>query len=415
MKGKHVISILILNYLLIIIVSAIAELWFVSNKAKEVQLLMQTAADMALEQSQVSDDFFVRGNTYLASGNAFKLKMPAANGNGFVDVDMFKGIYNIDTTNSENKELAFKKLYNNDEFRTLASKTGNIRTYLKYDIMSWYSVPRVVYVGVNLLSGDFLRKSGTAMRTRGGSVVSESTAKGVLNLYGLSDYRKESMTTDYYFTPISVGITYLNSEFLNTLYMNNMDLLMRAKYTKQGINLNSVEGGNGVLKGNTYADKVASLNSSLNPINNGSFTLIRGTAKNDRSPDVQAYVGTLPTIEYKVIDMYDSAYDSILVELFGANKGSYGTKAEYLKSLDSNQINPMSGGSYKSKLIVIAKVTFYADVIIPYSTLPLREFRGNLDSSANNFLDIKHTGTTGKSGAVGNDMLTYTRYFAVAP
>ena len=68
MRMRNILTILLLNYLILNIVSAVVELWYVSDRAQYIQGMMMTAADMALEQTQATDDFFTSGGGYFIEG-----------------------------------------------------------------------------------------------------------------------------------------------------------------------------------------------------------------------------------------------------------------------------------------------------------------------------------------------------------
>lgn len=424
---KNIIIVFILNYLALIAFCAFSELYFVADTSQEVQVLVRTAADMALEQAQATDDFFIKSNGYNTDGaNGYNIKMEK-NGH-FEDVPMYEALYGINTNVVGNKEAIFNELYNTNDFRSKAKMFSNIRGSISYynatkTGLLWYKLPKIAQVGLDVVGRD---PSITTVKSPSGGSVSSDVSNGIINLYKFSNAKRlgydysTGQNIEYFMTPISLGITYINSDLLNQLFLNNMDLLMRAKYDKGGLNLSKEEGGNGIYKGTTWQDEITdtSLN-AYNPINNGKFSLVRGTTK-DVNSGFSTYNGIEPKIEYKVIDMYDSSNDNVLIMLFGANKTdkngkTYSSKAEYLKSLDKDKIDPATGSAYTSNLISVAKVTFYADIIVPYQTLSIRDFRANMDSDNKNFIDIRHEGTTGVKGFSGNDCYSYTRYFAVAP
>ena len=88
LKAKNIVIIFILNYLLILLVCCLLEIIFISNHATQAQLLMRTAADMALEQVQATDDFFVSGGGYLLEDpKAYKLHV--CTGSTFQRLDLF--------------------------------------------------------------------------------------------------------------------------------------------------------------------------------------------------------------------------------------------------------------------------------------------------------------------------------------
>lgn len=408
LKARNVIIILVINYMFMIFVSAIVELHAIANKAKELQSLIRTAGDMALEQSQLVDEVMAYGGRESA-----KIIMPSADGNGFVQEDLFAGVFGLDSSVDTNGEKIFNKLYNNNDFKMLASRTSAIKRPVKYwnatkTGFDWYYIPTIAMMGLDILPNDEYPNAIRGVKDSAGRYVDESLANEILSAYDLDSHVKESGGKQYYNTPLNIGITYINEDLLSTLFINNLDMLMRYKYEE---NLNTEKGGNGILKGETYSNKIKGDLSKYNSINNGSFTILRGTQKMT-SPRVKAFEGVKPTIVYKVIDMYDSKNDPLLIALFGAEKGGYPTKAEYLKSLDQDVINPATGQPYTSKPIVVARVTFYVDVIIPYFTLIARELRGSLGEGDNNFLEI----VPEKPGGVeGTRRIAYTRYFAVIP
>lgn len=407
LRLRNILLILVIQYALLVMVSGYVEIHALSGKAQELQSIIRTAADMALEQSQIVDDIFTSGGS-----ETYTISMPRSDGYGFMDIDMFAGLYGVSSLDENNREQIFHRLYNNDDFKSLASRLGAIRRPVRFwnyarNGLSWYYIPTVSMVGLDILPND---PNLRMIRDANGNPVPEAFAQELYSTYGLNTAKKISGGKEYYLTPISVGITYINPDLLGALFMNNLDLLMRQKYET---NLNTPEGGNGVLKGSTYSHLVRGDLSLYNPINNGSFTILRGS-KRMSDPQVVSYNGITPKIEYKVIDMYDPVNDDLLVRLFGANKGGYPTKAEYLKSLDQNVLNPATMQPYKSKPVVVAKVSFYVDVIVPYFSLVFREMRGTFGDGDMNFLDVKPDDTSVK-GIEGVRRVVYTRYFAVTP
>lgn len=419
LKAKNLLVIFIINYLLIIIVSSLIDLWYANQYSKELQIIVKTAADMALEQTQATDDFFIDSSTN-TNLKAYKMKFPSNDGN-FKELTVYDGIYNKKENIEGNRNEIFLELYDNEDFKNFTKKCGNIRTSIHYwntnkTGMLWYTMPRIAQIGTNLLPAN-VNSRGIKYEN---SYVNTTVEENLYKEYGFDRHRKENGLSEYYTTPISLGITYLNKELLGTLFMNNMDLLMRTKYDKANWNLNTEKGGNGILKGEYYKDTIKKDLKSENPINNGVFTLIRGKESTKGNSTVKTFPGVIPRVEYKVIDMYDRQNDVLLTYLFGAKKTTeegryFESKADYLKELDKEVLDPMTGLPYKSKPIVIAKVTFYADVIIPYTSITSKGMRSSYGDKENNFLDIVRKNTTGIKGKSGSDLFSYTRYFAVTP
>jgi hypothetical protein len=148
----------------------------------------------------------------------------------------------------------------------------------------------------------------------------------------------------------------------------------------------------------------------------------------------ELFKGVRPTIRYKVIDMFNPQNDELLSLAFGAKPDRNGSKAEYFQEISSDVIDPMTNAPYTEKPIVVAEVTFYADVIIPFTSVSIREMRAkeNSDSSLDsrllfdfdartpqedNYIDLVRTGTTGLNGGMGNnsELIVYKKIFAIAP
>jgi hypothetical protein len=406
-KARNIIIIFVVNYALMIFVSGLIELSVLSKKAKEMQNIMRTSADMALDQTQVVGDFLLTGS---ATGDRYKINMPRSNGSGFVETDLFGGLYNLNSEVETNTGYIFAKLYINSDFSNLSKSLDAVRKPVRYWNASktgfvWYYIPTISLMGTDILPK---YQSTVGVKDASGNYVSESLAADLMSVYGLNSHIKLSGGKQYFNTPVNLGITYLNKDLLGSLFMNNIDLLMRLKY--EG-NLNNPNGGNGILKGTTYANKVQGDLQGSNPINNGSFSVLRGKQRSSL-PSVRSFDGVAPNITYKVIDMYNRSNEDLLVSLFGGNKGGFKFKADYLKSLDASLRNPVTNAPYITKPIVVAKVTFYMDVVVPYFTLIAREFRGSLGDKTTNFLEVKPTTA---DGAHGTRRLAYTRFFAVTP
>ncbi len=372
---------------------------------------------MALEQTQVTDDFFVKSSD--PATLPYKMSFPSSDGNGYTQLSIYDGVFNKNESIPENRDKIYTQLYNNPKFKNFSTMLGNVRTPIRHwdttkTNLQWYTIPRIAQVGTNILPND---EKAIGVQMNGVPVNPKRWSELYAN-YGMDNYKKQNGRSEYYVTPISLGVTYLDEELLGTLFMNNMDLLMRTKYSKSGINLNTEEGGNGLYKGSFYSDSIIDDLRSHNPINDGKFTLIRGAESTKGNNSVDTFVGTKPKIEYKVIDMYNPANDDLLVSLFGANKTddsgiTYRSKAEYLKALDKFRLDPSTGSPFSTKPIVVAKVTFYADIVVPYTTPAILDFKQNVGGT--HYLDIERKNTTGVKGVTGSDQFSYTRYFAVTP
>lgn len=508
LKAKNIIIIFVLNYLLILLACCFLELIFIGSKAQEVQLLMRTAADMALEQVQATDDFFTTGGGYIMNGNElatdvtpYQLNALGINGK-YKQVNMFEAV-----TNKKDLDEIFKTVYSpakiqefidnnpnslevcftagivehnneSDGFGIYNGDANNIQISLK---TNWYQVPMLAQLGSDIVGtkARFLYKmdGNKVLSSTGGA---NDPISQIWTMYDLKESRRKMALNNsevhYYLTPLSLGITYINEDLLQAFFMNNLELLMRSKYiTRADYNLNSEECGNGILKGTFYPELTDTKTlQSFNPINNGSFTLLRGQRMGSTDMSIELYKGIMPKIEYLVIDMYSDDNDSnslqnqLLQQIFGprfsgnSENASFSKRAvtgKLLKDMNADSIQNIKsltggGDSYNHKPIIVAKVTFYADFIVPYSTVSLREMRGRIDNNIisgrtlfnpfsysqvnienvqpiqGNYVDInsptlleqypqysnKIYNENGVNRLGGNsDAMTYTTYFAVTP
>lgn len=411
LKARNLIIIFVLNYLAIVVVSAFIELSVINSKAREVMETISVAGDMALEQTQAIDEYL----TSTTSGG-YQITTADKHGNGFVKSDVYNAMLGIDTATPEGKERVFDYLYNNNDFKMLAKRAGVMKTPVKYwdspafNRFSWYYMPTIAAVGTDIIPestvNNFLRVENTH-----GEKLNAEWSNAIMKAYGVDKAKKLSNNVEYYNTPLAYGVTYLNEDLLSRLFVNNMDTLMRYKYEAS---LNTAEGGNGILEGATFPTRITKENKDAikdaNIINNGVFSFARHRSI-DTGANTTAYEGVKPQIQYKVIDMYDANNDRLLKYLFGANSNGFPSKAEYLKSLDATRINPVTNRPWDKKPIVVAKVTFYADVYVPYFSFIFRDFSSSLGDEKNNFIDIKDEG----SNSDGSRRISYTRLFAVTP
>ena len=266
--------------------------------------------------------------------------------------------------------------------------------------------------------------------------------------------------TAYYTTPLSLGMTYLDADLLSYCFVNNMDLIMRSKYLKDdettsikhfiyedaGVGLPTIG-----LADNRLSSNYESIVKKYNIINDGLFAFVKGDYSNSYYKQAVEGANNITrtssvTIEYVSIDMFDSANDEILKQVFSAYKGQtetfagYSSVAEYLHEM-STDIDVATGAKPEHKYIIVAKIDFYADVIVPYTTPLFKDFsakyrddgvspvyeNGELQyydgMSDSNFMDMPiqedTTNVNGvdlkKSDITGNAMYHYTTYFAVAP
>ena len=463
LKARHILTIFLLNYLLILIACSLMEFFQLSNNAQQIEIMMRTAADMALDQMQATDDFFVTGGGYFkadASGeingstlgqvNYSPYHMAVIdNSNNIKRVNIFSSFAKMKGVSSTNLEDIYNVVYPESDIKQFINENpdvlnlkylvgnmdisyitdlgtyqekkdkgealsgldmGSERTQLK---LGWYMVPKIANIG--LASSD--ASISNEIKNVSGASASPLSKSNIIKTYELNKRIKEFETgIKYAITPLNQGITYINEELLQVFYMNNMQLLMRAKYANASNRLpNGYAGGVGMFKGDTYQDLVDdSTLSQYHPIHNGSYTLLMGEGRNcgDGVTLYEGLSGRLPKVEYVVVDMYQNteANNRFLKQVLGAKinttnfvgiggSGSgtltYGTlintNGQSLKELNKEEIRYYSditgvSAPFEHKYMVVAKVTFYGDFIVPYTTVGLREMRARMES--NNDKDI---------------------------
>ena len=98
-RYKHIITMIILTYATSLILSGFVESLYMYEKVSQLNFIMRTAGDMALEQTQITDDFFKPGDNFVVKDrleNAneqhkdFKIKVPNSTNTRFEEVNLFE-------------------------------------------------------------------------------------------------------------------------------------------------------------------------------------------------------------------------------------------------------------------------------------------------------------------------------------
>lgn len=182
---------------------------------------------------------------------------------------------------------------------------------------------------------------------------------------------------DYFYTPTSLGLTYLDPDVLDTLFRTNMDLLMRASFIESDGSLSSdysawVDSSSYMTNDQATGATPAWANYICN---NGDMYYARGIY-NKALHQWETNTGTAlqePKIEYVYFNLGD---DTV-------------ADSPELNQILSRAVDPMSslarlkGESTNSEPyeLVVAKVTFYADFILPYKTAPVRGMARNFGTA----------------------------------
>ncbi len=445
MKIRYIFITIILGYLFLFIGSLLVELVILDNTSRDVQLTVKTAAQMALQQTQATDEFFVTGGGYLGKDNGgedeFKLKLLNGDGSAYIEGNIYQAY-----ANSTDIGEIYKKVYNAKDMDSFASNESISQICFLGSVFKdnnftreWVAIPTLSQLGLNTFESFSIE--GLCRNIDNGSIKTLESAEytQIKKSYVLNNAGKRAevngKTITYYNTPISLGITYINKDILAANFVQNMDMLMRSKYGTD------IKKGEGVCTTNYYADLVdTSIDKELNPINNGAFTFFRGKKLSGVNSKYSLYDGVKkPEITYYVVDLYNkdadnSKQNSLIQRVVGYKVGDKTTTGKVLKDVNISAINSYKGMTgaigdntlFDHKYCVVAKVDFYARIAIPYRTPLLRELRGRVDkegkvSDRTLFSAFKQDYDTlsGAGGLMemdtGEDYYTYTTYFAILP
>ena len=489
-RYKHIITMIILTYATSLILSGFVESLYMYEKVSQLNFIMRTAGDMALEQTQITDDFFKPNDSFVVKdrlANAtnehkeFKIKVPNTTNTRFEEANLYQEYTGIDTSLPNAKAAIYHKLYSADgsafKHELDSTDTGALTKEkikkIKTPIININSaggldtifIPTLAQMGI-ANTGTYKEQTVDDKRKISGdfhNYISSSDLHGMSKElrkgYELDRVTKMSeldgKDIDYYLTPLSLGITYLDKDLLQLLFINNVNLLMRAKYSD---NMGSGSGyiGRGILRGQTFADVVDNSAGGMdeNYINNGIISVEVGSPSPGHGKLRQGSSNRNERVEvrYKVIDMYNNEKskknERILKEVLGVipksklNHSSSTPYGDYYKALDLKDRQNGTTVTQLTKPIVVAEVKFKLNTIIPYSTLGMRELRAfsypnnpgvksrnlfNINeghyNKTNNYLDMRPmqiTGTPPDYQADGRPqdgprLVEYTRLFAITP
>lgn len=486
-RYKHIITMIILTYATSLILSGFVESLYMYEKVSQLNFIMRTAGDMALEQTQITDDFFKPNDSFVVKDRLvdankqhkdFKIKVPNTTNTKFEEVNLYQEYTGIDVTSANAKSAIYDRLYSADgsafkqeldKSDPEALKADKIKK-IKTPIININSAGGLDTIFIPTLAQMGIANTGTykeqteddKRRITGhfGKYISSSDLHG-MNKELRKGYELDRVTKmseldgkdiDYYLTPLSLGITYLDKDLLQLLFINNVNLLMRAKYSDNMDRGGSDYIGRGILRGQTFADVVDNSAGRMdeNYINNGVISAEVGSPSPGHGKLRQGSSNRNERVEirYKVIDMYDNANERILKEVLGVipqkqmNDFRVSKYGDYYKALDLKDRQNGTTVTQLTKPIVVAEVKFKLNTIIPYSTLGMRELRAysrpsaagvksrnllNIDESQfntrNNYLDMRPMQITGKSPTYqasgipqdGPRLVEYTRLFAITP
>ena len=487
LSAKNMLSFVAVAYAGIAIVSAFTEFSSITRATENANSTISLAADMALSQVVASDEFLNNRDVTSTLGDKYDVDgVTTVKTYNFgwghikgIDKNIFGMVYGGDIGNSTdggvfNNDSAKKSLYrimygaNSSDF----AKPEYLRAAMQITTtINDKTIPNIARLGLldDSVGGESM---GIFADSAPYSLVYETlnnqlkftnaydpsftmynTKNDWMGLFNaakeIDSYHKNQGT--YFLAPTNVGVTYVDRNLLETAFVSNMDLLMRAstanaastttsdcsidrKYPGIGIPESSFDGEASVVTKEAY--KVLIDN---NVINDGTFAFVKGTLNNYNSGDgtggwsgggyLRDYTETpdghfdikmlTPRIEYKVIDMADTNNADIVRLAIGIPGGT--SYEEYLNAIGIEVDS--TTGKRPSTPIMVARITFYADIIIPYSSWIGREYysmieRDSCGDKSHCFFQI-HTGDAGSdarySTLTGNQLYEYTTYYAVAP
>lgn len=353
--GKKIVILLILNYFILLLFSVFLEISILGRTATDVQNLMSLSADMAIMQLQAADEVFTAVS---AQDDVTTIKV--AGSTSFVPEPL--SIFAFDVNR---KEAFFRRQFQGNDFEE----------WLEIAKVKTMELP---YVGTG---GTIALAEVPVVLQMGEEVVGSLGApQELIHTYG---FDRAEQTFDgggtFFRTPISLGLTYFNSELLGALFMSNVDLLMRGHFS-------NISQGEGLLHtGFGDTELLDYSGAPFHAINNGRFSVLRGGLRAiSGSASNPLLLGTQSVdIEYKLINTADPAYDEMLLYLF---------------SKDSAVFSSLGVVEY----IIVAKMEFTLDVLPPIFSPFLRELAINVGG-----------GRYAETGSWGTYTMHYTRFFAI--
>lgn len=346
----------------------------------------------------------------------FNIKVDTGN-SSFETVNFYRHFYNVPATIQEGTDAERAYLYdktytNNEKFKNWVNKTTKIRTLLYKDEStnianedeSWKTIPTVAQLGLS---------------TIGGTVPAGQVDSILISPYKLQTANKEGFFGTYYYTPLSVGLTYLDEDILSYMFNTNMDIIMRRKY--DGTSKDGLYSGAGFVPNEILGYLAGGSNGQYahgyeDYINNGLFAFKRGQIHQTKSGKKAYDGGGTVHIEYKLIDVFDPKNNDIIRVAFGGNHTADTIRNMVVSNKDAtNRIQP-NGKGLSSLYTLVAKIDFEAELVIPYSTYFTRYWKYRYDADGNLRNPIAGDERVDNFNFDrGSNIFHYTTYFSVLP
>lgn len=411
----------------------LTDLQYVDQVASSVQRTVATAAEMALKQVVASDEMFNNGASGVLYNEDGITTVYIANGDTkvYTKQNLFKTVYGTD-----DKEALYTCMYGANSLFNAPEYIEQVKQVTQE--IGAYNIP--VFLRMGLLDPNYpnlIPNAKTAvneiLNTTGYTTSIGRFGSDWLGTKSIKKTYKDSKNNSYayYLAPTNVGITYVDTNLLETAFVSNMDVLMRSQYALNG----DLTQGNGLptpfASGTDYVltDDVNNVIQQQNIINNGMFGFVKGTCVAGNATgggytggctnsNINRYIR--PVVEYKVVDMCDET-NAQLIRLAVTDRVGTSTSATYTEWLEELGID-----TSKPYYCVVARVTFYADIVVPYRSDFVRRLyslyaRENVAKDSDFFnvsIDDTLSPTNNAacvSGLTGNPLYAYTTYYAVVP
>lgn len=424
-KTKFVIITIILLMFILGTMTYIEDLNSVTTTVTNVDYTIQTAVDMSIDQSITSDDFYLDGFNYgyagslasrnnvsnlsmwtwgsVAEKNLLDAVIKYKNASGGLS-SQYDAMRNADSSNNIRvsspevfKRNAFLFQYNDLEFKnfyTSIKNSGLFKTTVYKKVTGNYQPFQTCtldLMGLSEVSGSFMPE-----------VVAEDT----------TSIEKDGAYGKYMLTPTALGITYIDKDILIPILKSNLERMCATAY----MTVDDSESKTHIEQSHRgciddkylYYNQSHKSTSSEYIVNNGTFEI------DLNSVDV--------SIEYRAVDMYNSANNDILNEALGAKANGVainesiaysGNRAQDL--YNAYESRKPASQRQSSRYIVVAKIDFEVTIHIPYNTPLLQLYRG-LSGGSSNHLDIMQVDSYGNLNSTESGVkYSYTVYTAVTP
>lgn len=431
---RNTLIILVILYVMVTFGTAVYELGSIATTSAHIQRTVSASADIALNQVMASDELFNNGDfaDKFNSMDVTTVYIADVDSINYSKVNLFETVYKT----TDKQALHYRMYGNNPVFNNMQYMQDicRMRTTL-----GSYNIPTIARLGLlDTTSGVYLDQTGAYLKEQ----LDNSSYNISMNKYNTDwlqvysakkTYKTRRGTETYYLAPTNVGITYVDPQLLQTAFVSNMDLLMRSKYRKLE---NGLSNGMGVPSSGLAGEhqrislKAQETVESYNIINDSQFAFVKGNISNSIG---KGYTGgrlsnnktVSPDISYKILDMTNPENASLVRLALGGipDAKSY---SDWLTSLGLTE--------HSDKYMVVAKITFFADIIVPYKTVIAREwynmYMNNINTGSDlyqvevtdtsaidlhtDLTSLTHNGTT-LSAVTGNPLYEYTTYIAIVP